>query len=237
MSRYLLNPANWMTAASVACGVLACVTVVGWQPVPAPRIGLAAGLIICAALLDAADGSVARMLDLRSGFGRQLDTLADVLSFGLAPAVVAYAAALGSLGSPGVAVAVGFVLAVAFRLARFHDPPGPWPWPARSRGLPSTMAGGATAGLLLGRSVLVFPDGLVAVMMAGLAILMVSSLPFPTFKDLAHHRGSLAHFGGIVVLAVATGVRFGLAWFFAAGAAAYLVSGFVDAVATALRHR
>ncbi len=227
-----------MTATSIACGVLACLVVVD-VPLPPSRLALAATLVVVAGLLDAADGSVARILDLRSRFGELLDTLADAISFGVAPAIVAYAGALRDLGAVGLVVAVGFALSTMLRLARFHDPPGPWRWPARSRGLPSTMAGGATASLLSCGSQLAEPlsGTVVATAMSGLAILMLSDLPFATFKDLAHRRGSLVHFGGIVSLATVAGLLGGGAWFFGVGAAAYLGTGLVDAMITAIRRR
>ncbi|MEN0062524.1 MAG: CDP-alcohol phosphatidyltransferase family protein [Myxococcota bacterium] len=230
MRRIFTNPANWMTAASIACGVGACLAVVDQPSVS--RVRLACTLIIVAGLLDAADGTVARWLGLRSRFGEMLDSLADAVSFGMAPAIVVYAGALRSLGAVGASIAVAFVVAALFRLARFHDPPGPWPWPSRSRGLPTTMAGGATASVLLCRTELAVP-GPDAVMAGGLIVLiglMLTEWPFPTFKDIAKNRRSILHFGGLVILDAAAGLAFGGAWFFGVGALAYLLTGLPDAL-------
>lgn len=239
MLRHLRNPANWMTAASIACGVVACLLVTRGGGADAGLVKVAGGLVIVAALLDAADGTVARLLELRSRFGEMLDSLADAMSFGIAPAVVAYAAVLADLGGWGMAVAVGFVLGAVARLARFHDPPAVWRWPARSQGLPTTMAGSATVAFLLcaleGDRPL--PPGWLAGPMLGILVLMLSDLPFPTFKDLVDERRSLAHFGALVGVAALAGLWAGPAWFFGAGGALYLVTGTLDAVVLQLRRR
>jgi len=218
-----------MTATSIACGVAACLVVVGR---PSDHVALAALLVVVAGLLDAADGTVARWLGAPSRFGEMLDSLADALSFGVAPAVVAYAGGLAPLGLAGGVVAVFFALAAVIRLARYHDPPTPWTWPGRSRGLPTTMAGGAVAAAVACRAQLPEPgpDELLAGLMAAVAGLMLSELPFPDFKDLAKRRSSLVHFTVIVLAGVVGGVVGGGVWFFGVGAAVYLASGVVVAL-------
>jgi len=76
--------------------------------------------IFIAMVLDGLDGRVARMTNTQSEFGAQYDSIADMVSFGLAPAVVAYAWALSSLGKVGWMAAFVYATCAALRLARFN---------------------------------------------------------------------------------------------------------------------
>lgn len=76
--------------------------------------------ILLSAILDGMDGRAARLLNAQSAFGEQYDSLADMVAFGLAPAVLVYHFALYSLGRFGMACAFVFVACAAFRLARFN---------------------------------------------------------------------------------------------------------------------
>lgn len=76
--------------------------------------------IFLSAILDGADGRVARMLNAQSPFGEQYDSLADMLAFGVAPAILVYSFALEPLGRIGLGCAFVFTACGAFRLARFN---------------------------------------------------------------------------------------------------------------------
>lgn len=80
----------------------------------------AALAIFLSAILDGMDGRVARMLNAQSPFGEQFDSLADMLAFGVAPAILIYSYALQPLGRIGIACAFVFTACAAFRLARFN---------------------------------------------------------------------------------------------------------------------
>lgn len=80
----------------------------------------AAWAIIIAIALDMLDGRVARWAGATSQFGVELDSLADLVSFGVAPALLMYQLALDPLGRPGLAIAVFFTVTAALRLARFN---------------------------------------------------------------------------------------------------------------------
>jgi len=84
------------------------------------RYELAIGAILLAAVLDALDGRLARMLKSTSRFGAELDSLADFVNFGVAPAVILYVWAFGSAPSLGWLAALLFALCTALRLARFN---------------------------------------------------------------------------------------------------------------------
>lgn len=77
--------------------------------------------LFCAALCDLADGKLARALDATSKFGMELDSLSDMVSFGIAPAVVVYLAVLAPLGTVGAAIAIVYPLCGAIRLARYNS--------------------------------------------------------------------------------------------------------------------
>jgi CDP-diacylglycerol--serine O-phosphatidyltransferase len=81
---------------------------------------LAVAAIVCAGIFDMLDGRAARMLGADSRFGAQLDSLADLVSFGVAPAVIMYMWSLSQIGDAGWAVALVFCAASAVRLARFN---------------------------------------------------------------------------------------------------------------------
>jgi CDP-diacylglycerol---serine O-phosphatidyltransferase len=78
-------------------------------------------LLFCAALCDLADGKLARALNATSKFGMELDSLSDMVSFGIAPAVLVYLAVLQPLGWLGAAVAIIYPLCGAIRLARYNS--------------------------------------------------------------------------------------------------------------------
>ncbi|HYG90533.1 MAG TPA: CDP-diacylglycerol--serine O-phosphatidyltransferase [Azospirillum sp.] len=84
-----------------------------WQP--------AVVAIVTAAILDALDGRIARLLNGQSKFGAELDSLSDVVSFGVAPAMMMYLWALGPAGSFGWIAALAYAVCCALRLARFNS--------------------------------------------------------------------------------------------------------------------
>ena len=84
------------------------------------RYDVAIGAIVLAAVLDALDGRIARLLKAASRFGAELDSLADFVNFGVAPAIIVFTWALGGLRSIGWLVVLAFTLCMALRLARFN---------------------------------------------------------------------------------------------------------------------
>ena len=178
---------NSFTAASLLLGLVSIVT---------SQMGdleLAGWMIVWCGLLDVMDGLAARLLKATSSFGAEFDSMADLVAFGVAPAMLVYHAGLdiGGIDQDSgrywvlLASVSVFVLAGAMRLARFNlqsdQPHGGW-----FVGLPITAAGGgltSTAIILLVR----YPDvaaGMplklyLPVFMFGLAIAMVSRLRFP----------------------------------------------------------
>jgi CDP-diacylglycerol--serine O-phosphatidyltransferase len=111
---------NMVTLAGLCCGLSSV------RFAMLERWEIAVAMIVIAAVLDALDGAVARMLKATSEFGAQLDSLADIVSFGIAPALVMYLWALQDIKRGGWSVALFFVVCCALRLARFntamHEP-------------------------------------------------------------------------------------------------------------------
>ena len=114
------------------------------------RYELAVAAIIFATMLDALDGRVARLLKGASRFGAELDSLADLVNFGVAPALLIYMWSLHALKNLGWVVALSLALAMVLRLARFNvalDDPGKPAWAAKFfTGVPAPA--GATLALL-----------------------------------------------------------------------------------------
>jgi len=84
------------------------------------RFETAVVMVLIAAFLDGIDGRIARALKATSKFGAQMDSLADIVNFGVAPALVLYAFLLDRAGSPGWMAALLFAIACGLRLARFN---------------------------------------------------------------------------------------------------------------------
>jgi CDP-diacylglycerol--serine O-phosphatidyltransferase len=146
---------------------------------------VACWLILWATIFDVLDGKVAKMLHASSEFGMRLDTFADAVTFGLAPAVLIGAAFLHSpvLGPWGAASAGAYFMAAAFRLARYNVQTA---GPARFGfvGIPTPTAAIISTTLFLSTRLKPWPSGRVAALLGLLAVLMVSPLRYPSFKGL-----------------------------------------------------
>ena len=157
------------------------------------RYELAVGAVILAIVLDAIDGRLARFLKGTSRFGAELDSLADFVNFGVAPAILIYLWSLNSLKSLGWLVALCLAICCALRLARFNvaiDDPDKPAWMMNFfTGAPAPAGAGlAMAPMYLGFLGLI-PNGhdvawLVLPYIAAVAFLMVSRVPTYSAKTL-----------------------------------------------------
>lgn len=151
------------------------------------EIGRAALFIIFAGVLDLFDGRIARMTGTTSEFGSEFDSLSDIVSFGVSPAMLAYAWVLESFGRIGWMVAFLFVICAAMRLARYN---------IRAQreerrhfvGLSSPVAAGSMAAVAFAFPAKPAVDSPAALplllLVATLALLMVSRFRYRSFKDL-----------------------------------------------------
>jgi CDP-diacylglycerol--serine O-phosphatidyltransferase len=188
-------------AAVTLIGVFASLLSMMWA---AESTYWACNALIAAALCDMVDGRVARMLNSRSAFGEQLDSLADVISFGLAPAWLAYSWRLADLGTiAGLPVAIvplsAFVGCGVVRLALFNSRRASDD--SAFSGIPIPVAALLVVTLVMawhetGWSALGDPVCLVAVVLAA-AVLMVVPIPFRSFKHVGSGAARVLYFGSI----------------------------------------
>jgi CDP-diacylglycerol--serine O-phosphatidyltransferase len=164
----------------------------------------AAIAIFVAMVLDGLDGRVARMTDTQTAFGAEYDSLSDMVAFGLAPSLVMYEWSLSSLGKLGWLAAFIYTAGAALRLARFNSRldtadkrfftglPSPsaaailaaWVWVSVDNAVPGDAR--AWMGLLL---------------TAGAGLLMVSNVPYHSFKQI-DFKGRVPFFAIVVVMLI-----------------------------------
>ena len=203
---YLLP--NLMTAGNLLCGFLAVLTIFkGMQAIDLvaakPFYERAMFYIFGACLFDLLDGRLARLGGQESPFGQEFDSLADMVSFGIAPAMLVSRAVLSDLewpnaldpGGSGITWAIAFIylLCGAVRLARFNCLARTGSGGPDFRGIPIPMAAGFVASLTyLIISIAEKKDGLtlgpwsyvLALMILGVSFLMVSNITYPSFKKI-----------------------------------------------------
>lgn len=147
----------------------------------------AAIAIFVALVLDGLDGRVARMTNTSSAFGAEYDSLSDMVSFGVAPALVSFSWVLGDLGKLGWFAAFVYVAGAALRLARFNTQIGSVD-KKYFIGLPSPAAAAAVAGLVwVATTYQVDPAPyayLIVFYVAAAGVLMVSNVLYYSFKDV-----------------------------------------------------
>ena len=199
----------------------------------------AALLIGFAMVLDTLDGFFARLTNSSTDFGIQLDSLADVVSFGMAPAVLAFSWGLWPLGRLGWAAGFIYVTAAAMRLARFNIQTTAVTDKRYFVGMPSPPAAGVIAA-----TVYLYPTGLsdyrtalpALAMVLVPAFLMVSTIRFRSIKaiNMGWRRSYLGLFLAAVGIAlIATQPRVALVVM----AYVYLLSAFIGLANTRLRKR
>lgn len=207
---------NLMTACNLACGFFAVLMIfrglveVGSAKIPPKEYyehvksyyEYAILLIFGSCLFDLLDGRLARLGGQESPFGQEFDSLADIISFGMAPAMLLSKAVLFPLGNLGWAIALIYLVCGAMRLARFNclanmpKKPGAC---TDFRGLPIPMAAGFIASLTFliidlhkNDHELRYWKYVLAGAMLGLSLLMISDIRYPSFKKVGWRtRGTL----------------------------------------------
>lgn len=170
------------TVGNIFCGFLAVINSSRGQ------MKLAALLILIAIVTDILDGRIARLTGTTTAFGGVYDTLADVVSFGVAPALLVFEWGLWQVPRAGMALAFLFLVAGSVRLARFSSGTND---SSDFKGLPIPAGAGAISLMVLSSPAPVEHDSfipVVAVFVLALSLLMVSNLPYRSFKDLNVRR-------------------------------------------------
>jgi len=191
---YLLP--NLFTTATLFAGFYAIVAAT------AGRFEAAAVAVFAAMIMDALDGRVARLTQTQTDFGAEYDSLADMVAFGLAPALVMYHWALSGLGKIGWLAAFVYTAGTALRLARFNTQIGV----ADKRyfqGLPSPSAAAIMAGSIWMGEEYGVPGGDLAWVACGLTVasglLMVSNFRYHSFKQI-DFQGRIPFIAAVVVM-------------------------------------
>jgi CDP-diacylglycerol--serine O-phosphatidyltransferase len=227
---------NLFTVSSIFCGFYALTLCAG--EAGQAQLYQAALAIFFGILFDGFDGRVARLTKTQSQFGMELDSLADVVTFGVAPAMLVYKWALQPLGFIGIFVSFMFAACGALRLARFNV------LAQRSHhggasaffvGLPIPLAAGVVLSMVIAHHARggELPDAArvpVAAVVVFLALLMVSTVRYRTFKDIKLSRKSATAFMFILALGVVIATQFHPAWVLVAYFSAYLLFGLVESV-------
>ncbi len=248
---------NLLTAGNLFCGFVALTKIVDAQPDSldyVSHIKLALAFILLACIFDLFDGRVARMGGIESPFGREFDSLADLISFGVAPAFlvqrVVLADVFGEYRQISWFIASVYLLCGAFRLARFNCLAANGGGGGAGKdflGFPIPSAAGLVASLTLlimhfnekERS-LGYWNYLIAVVLVFLSVMMVSTVRYPSFKSLGLRSSSTftkmilsALFIGALVILREKILYYVLPAFFTL----YLVYGFVRPhISRAMRH-
>jgi len=195
MKRGIYLIPSLITLGNLAAGVMSILFAMQYH------LSSAAWCVIAGIIMDMLDGRVARWTGATSQFGVELDSLCDLVSFGVAPAILMYQVALQPLGRPAYMIVVFFAMAAALRLARFNLRSQTGEVAAHFVGLPVPAAAGILASFVL--SYELFDDNSISVktipmvmkrmpfffkfvplMMIILAFLMISNVQYGNFKKM-----------------------------------------------------
>lgn len=189
---------NMFTIGNLFLGVLAIILVFNDYP------ELAAIMVIVAMLCDGLDGRVARALNAQSEFGKELDSLSDVISFGVAPAFIMYVVGFQDMNEATAWIATAvFPICGALRLARFNVVAGT---PGYFIGLPIPAAGGVLCTLALFAKDLNSVVLLLSTLL--LSYLMVSTVKYPNFKKFGLPKSAIWATPIVVIAAVILAIKF-----------------------------
>ncbi len=234
---------NLFTVSSIFCGFYA-ITLCNGDASPT-QLYQAALAIFFGIFFDGFDGRVARLTKTQSMFGQELDSLADVISFGVAPGILVYKWALQGLGFIGLFGAFTFAACGALRLARFNVLAIRSPHGGASRffvGMPIPFAACGVISMIIAfqnaRGGTLPESGRwpVFAVVVFLAALMVSTVRYRTFKDLRLSKKSAIVLMSILAGGVIIATQIHPAWVLVAYFGLYMVSGLVESVFLLRRH-
>jgi CDP-diacylglycerol--serine O-phosphatidyltransferase len=186
------------TCGNMVCGYLSMISSIDGN------FTKAAWLLILAISFDMMDGRIARITKTTSEFGVQMDSLSDLVSFGIAPSIMMYQLVLNTMGKTGIAVAVLFVLCSALRLAKFNIKINDDIIHNSFMGLPTPASAGLLISFILSYELFISGPGqsltyktipilmknmpmffkIMPIVMVILSLLMVSNIPYISFKNL-----------------------------------------------------
>jgi CDP-diacylglycerol--serine O-phosphatidyltransferase len=237
---------NLFTLASLFCGLYSIVL--------SARLGLEVGddhellykaslAIVFGLFFDGADGRIARLTRTQSQLGLQLDSLADLVTFGVAPALLVYRWGLEALGHLGLAIAFLYVACGALRLARFnvlairaHGKPGKF-----FVGLPIPLAANLLVAMVLTNHAVGLSSAInhtaIAGIVAVLSYLMISRVRFRSMKNLHLSRRTMAAAAAVAVVALILAARINFPFVFLGLIGLFIVLGLAEEVVFYRRRR
>jgi CDP-diacylglycerol--serine O-phosphatidyltransferase len=240
---------NLFTLSNIFCGFFALVVCAASTHID--DLYQAALAICFGFFFDLFDGRVARLTKTQSDLGMQLDSLADVITFGAAPAMLVYKWGLTKFGLWGIFIAFLFLAAGALRLARFNvlaarekleaaNETASTTTPRKKRpayflGLSIPAAAGVIVSLVVvhhhvGGQYVVYGQGAIAVLVVILSYLMISRVRFRSFKDLRLTRRTLAVAFLLVIICIVITTRLRTSFIFVFLSSAYLALGLTEEV-------
>jgi CDP-diacylglycerol--serine O-phosphatidyltransferase len=216
LKKFAYMMVSLFTCGNIACGCLSIILLIGGN------FEKAAWLLILAIVFDMMDGRVARLTKTTSDFGVQLDSMSDLVSFGLAPSIMMYQLVLSTKSKTGIPIAVLFVLCSALRLAKFNVGAKSNTTSNAFMGLPTPASAGLLISFVLSyelfiediinsncslgfktipilmKNIPVFFNVMPIVMIV-LSLLMVSNIPYFSFKKLKLPKTKIF---GILILVI-----------------------------------
>lgn len=202
------------TTANLSAGFISVILSINSQ------LTLAAWCIIAAIALDIMDGRIARWTRSTSRFGIELDSLADLVSFGIAPAVLMYQMVLYTMNRPGAAIALFFVIAGALRLAKFNIQAHEGESSGHFTGLPIPAAAGILASFVLSYQLFEMGEEItvktipllmkrmpfffktIPATMVLISFLMLSNIPYIGFKKLRLNKPKSLQLLTLIVITI-----------------------------------
>lgn len=234
---------NLFTVTSIFCGFYALTLCVG-EASPA-QLYQAAVAIFFAMFFDGFDGRVARLTRTQSQFGVELDSLADVISFGVVPAMLVYKWALAPLGFLGLLISFAFASCGALRLARFNVLAQRSSHGGASRffvGLPIPLAAGMIVSMVIanygvgGGRIGTGAQLPIAIVVVVLSLLMVSTVRYRTFKDIRLSPTSAGVFGALCLVGILVATQLHPSYVLVIYFSAYLLLGLAESAVLLGRH-
>ncbi|HEY0880635.1 MAG TPA: CDP-diacylglycerol--serine O-phosphatidyltransferase [Archangium sp.] len=226
---------NLFTVSSIFCGFYAMTLCAG--DAGPTQLYQAALAIFFGIFFDGFDGRVARLTKTQSLFGQELDSLADVVTFGAAPSLLVWKWALSGMGIFGIFAAFLFAACGALRLARFNVLAIRSPHGGASSffvGMPIPFAAAGLVSMVIafenarGGPLPIEARYPVLGVVVFLALLMVSTVRYRTFKDVKPNPKTAVILVGIIATGVTIGVLSHPAWVLVAYFGLYLLSGLVE---------
>lgn len=241
--KWLFVLPNLFTVSSIFCGIYAITLAAGASGATAAAdFARAAFAILFGMFFDGCDGRVARLTKTQSDFGVQLDSLADVITFGAAPAILLYKWSLHELGIWGVLIAGVYASCGAIRLARFNVMSSKETGPSNYfTGLPIPLAACVVVSIVVAVSqsvetIQVTPVP-VAVVTLLISYLMVSTVKYHSFKKVKLQARELAVMAAVIAFGALIATRVGPNFVLLAYASGYVVLGLAEEVIFHRRRR